>query len=50
MIHRFGTPIVGVTPYAAVQAQSFRTPGYSEIDANAATPKSWTSRAPSPSS
>jgi autotransporter-associated beta strand protein len=30
--YRFGTPIVGVTPYAAVQAQSFRTPGYSEVD------------------
>jgi outer membrane autotransporter protein len=25
---------VGVTPYAAVQAQSFRTPGYSEVDAS----------------
>jgi outer membrane autotransporter protein len=23
-----------VTPYAAVQAQSFRTPGYSEVDVN----------------
>ena len=32
--YRFGTPIVGVTPYAAVQAQSFRTPGYSEVDVN----------------
>jgi uncharacterized protein YhjY with autotransporter beta-barrel domain len=30
--YRFGVPVVGVTPYAAVQAQSFRTPGYSEID------------------
>jgi outer membrane autotransporter protein len=30
--YRFGTPVVGVTPYAAVQAQSFRTPGYSEVD------------------
>jgi outer membrane autotransporter protein len=30
--YRFGTPIVGVAPYAAVQAQSFRTPGYSEVD------------------
>jgi outer membrane autotransporter protein len=32
--YRFGTPIVGITPYAAVQAQSFRTPGYSETDLN----------------
>jgi uncharacterized protein with beta-barrel porin domain len=32
--YRFGTPIVGITPYAAVQAQSFRTPGYSETDSN----------------
>jgi uncharacterized protein with beta-barrel porin domain len=32
--YRFGTPIVGITPYAAVQAQSFRTPGYSETDTN----------------
>jgi outer membrane autotransporter protein len=32
--YRFGTPILGVTPYAAVQAQSFRTPGYSEVDVN----------------
>jgi outer membrane autotransporter protein len=31
--YRFGVPVVGVTPYAAVQAQSFRTPGYSEVDA-----------------
>jgi autotransporter-associated beta strand protein len=30
--YRFGVPVVGVTPYAAVQAQSFRTPGYSEVD------------------
>jgi autotransporter-associated beta strand protein len=30
--YRFGTPIGGVTPYAAVQAQSFRTRGYSEVD------------------
>ena len=30
--YRLGTPIGGVTPYAAVQAQSFRTPGYSEVD------------------
>jgi outer membrane autotransporter protein len=27
-------PIVGIAPYAAVQAQSFRTPNYSEIDLN----------------
>jgi outer membrane autotransporter protein len=32
--YRFGMPIVGITPYAAVQAQSFRTPSYSEIDLN----------------
>ena len=32
--YRFGVPVVGVTPYAAVQAQSFRTPGYSEVDAS----------------
>jgi autotransporter-associated beta strand protein len=30
--YRFGVPVVGITPYAAVQAQSFRTPGYSEVD------------------
>ena len=30
--YRSGTPIGGVTPYAAVQAQSFRTPGYREVD------------------
>jgi outer membrane autotransporter protein len=24
--------VFGITPYAAVQAQSFRTPGYSEVD------------------
>lgn len=30
--YRFGVPVVGVTPYAAVQAQSFRTPGYGEVD------------------
>src|SRR5262249_1287937 len=30
--YRFGTPVVGVTPYAALQAQSFRTPTYSEAD------------------
>jgi YVTN family beta-propeller protein/autotransporter-associated beta strand protein len=30
--YRFGTPIGGVTPYAAVQAQSFRTPSYRETD------------------
>ena len=27
------TPVGGITPYAAMQAQSFRTPGYSETDA-----------------
>ena len=30
--YRFATRYGGVTPYAAMQAQSFRTPGYSEID------------------
>ena len=25
---------MGVTPYAAIQAQSFRTPGYSETEIN----------------
>jgi autotransporter-associated beta strand protein len=28
--YRFGTPYGGITPYAAIQAQSFHTPGYSE--------------------
>jgi outer membrane autotransporter protein len=32
--YRFGAPVVGVTPYAAIQAQSFRTPGYREVDSN----------------
>jgi outer membrane autotransporter protein len=32
--YRFATPISGVTPYAALQAQNFRTPGYSETDVN----------------
>jgi len=30
--YRVVTPLVGITPYAALQAQSFRTPAYSEID------------------
>ena len=30
--YRFATWYGGVTPYAAIQAQSFRTPGYSETD------------------
>ncbi|WP_283809989.1 autotransporter outer membrane beta-barrel domain-containing protein [Bradyrhizobium forestalis] len=30
--YRFATPIAGITPYAALQAQSFRTPTYSETD------------------
>jgi outer membrane autotransporter protein len=30
--YRFGFPLVGVTPYAALQAQSFRTPSYAETD------------------
>jgi hypothetical protein len=28
--YRFGTPYGGVAPYAAIQAQSFHTPGYTE--------------------
>ena len=30
--YRFATWYGGMTPYAAIQAQSFRTPGYSETD------------------
>jgi T5SS/PEP-CTERM-associated repeat protein len=30
--YRFATPFVGVTPYAAIQAQSFHTPGFTETD------------------
>jgi len=30
--YRFGTPYGGLTPYAAIQAQSFHTPGYTETD------------------
>ncbi len=33
--YRFGVlPTLGVTPYAALQAQDFRTPNYSETDVN----------------
>jgi outer membrane autotransporter protein len=32
--YRFGTPYGGITPYAAIQAQSFHTPGFSEVDVN----------------
>jgi autotransporter-associated beta strand protein/T5SS/PEP-CTERM-associated repeat protein len=32
--YRIGTVFGALTPYAAVQAQSFRTPGYSETDVN----------------
>jgi outer membrane autotransporter protein len=32
--YRLATPVGGVTPYAAVQAQAFHTPAYAEIDAN----------------
>ena len=32
--YRFATFYGGLTPYAAIQAQSFRTPGYSESDLN----------------
>jgi outer membrane autotransporter protein len=28
--YRFMTPVVGITPYAALQVQNFRTPSYSE--------------------
>jgi outer membrane autotransporter protein len=30
--YRFATPVGGVTPYAAVQVQSFRMPSYNETD------------------
>ena len=32
--YRFATMFGGITPYAAIQAQSFRTPTYSETDVN----------------
>ena len=32
--YRFATAYGGITPYAAIQAQSFHTPGYSETDTN----------------
>jgi outer membrane autotransporter protein len=32
--YRFATPVGGVTPYAALTAQSFRTPSYNETDLN----------------
>ncbi|HEY6992365.1 MAG TPA: autotransporter outer membrane beta-barrel domain-containing protein, partial [Xanthobacteraceae bacterium] len=32
--YRFGMAAVGITPYAAIQAQSFHTPSYSETDTN----------------
>ena len=32
--YRFGVPLGGITPYAAIQAQRFRTPSYSESDTN----------------
>jgi uncharacterized protein with beta-barrel porin domain len=32
--YRFATVYGGLTPYAAIQAQSFHTPGYSETDLN----------------
>jgi outer membrane autotransporter protein len=34
----FGWPGFGVTPYAAAQAQAFRTPSYSETSASGASP------------
>jgi len=30
--YRFGTPVLGAAPYAAIQVQSFHTPTYSETD------------------
>src|SRR5262249_34017719 len=30
--YRFGTPYGGITPYAAIQAQSFHTPDFTETD------------------
>lgn len=30
--YRFATPVVGLTPYMAAQAQNFRTPTYTETD------------------
>ncbi len=30
--YRYGMPAIGVSPYAALQAQSFHTPAYSETD------------------
>jgi autotransporter-associated beta strand protein len=33
--YRFATIYGGLTPYAAIQAQSFHTPGYTEADLNA---------------
>jgi autotransporter-associated beta strand protein len=33
--YRYALPVVAVTPYAALQAQSFHTPGYSETDLTA---------------
>jgi outer membrane autotransporter protein len=32
--YRFGTPFGGLAPYAALQVQSFHTPGYAETDVN----------------
>ena len=32
--YRFGTVYGGIAPYAAIQAQGFRTPSYSETDVN----------------
>jgi outer membrane autotransporter protein len=30
--YRVGLPALAITPYAAIQAQSLHTPGYSETD------------------
>jgi outer membrane autotransporter protein len=35
--YRFATPVVGVTPYAAVQIQAFHAPSYSETSATGVT-------------
>lgn len=33
--YRYGFPVLTVAPYAALQAQTFQTPGYSETDLTA---------------
>ena len=46
--YRYATFYGGVTPYAAIQAQSFRTPSYSETDTNAPASRLPTIPAPVP--